>query len=245
VHHALGFAGGARGIDELGDVVGAGAVGAQNAGGIGILFPGRSAEQSFVAVGALPVHHHDVFQLRQVRLDALDHLLEVKATEGLGRDDDLGLSVLEHEVEFALAEDVHQRVDHGANARAGQVGHGELPPVGQLAGDHVVLFHPQTRQAHGHAVGHLRQLAVAEAAHVTRLHPVRRQRALVRAGGDTGVQVVVDGAVMPEALLDHAGAARGQQYGVEFHGCLLVFFFGGVWASFRPARTSGRRDCAR
>jgi hypothetical protein len=80
----------------------------------------------------------------------------------LGTISHLGLAVLEHERQLALAEDVHQRVHHRADARAGQIGQRELPPVGQLAGDDVVAPHAQARQADGDAVGHRGHLAVGE-----------------------------------------------------------------------------------
>ena len=210
MHHAFGFTGGARGVDQLRDVVRTRAVCAQDGGGIGLVFPGGTTQQGFEAVGALAVDRHHMFQMRQTGLNGADHLLEVKTPEALGRDDDLGLSVLEHEVQFTFAEDVHQRVDDRTDARARQIGHGELPPVGQLAGHDVVLLHAQATQAHGHAVGHLRQFTVGEAAHVIGFHAVGGERQFVGAGRHAGVQVIVDGAVMPEALRDHAGATLGQ-----------------------------------
>ena len=221
MHHALGLAGRARGVDQLGDVVRTGAAGAQDLGRIGRLFPLGAAEQGLEAVGAFAIDDHELLQLGDAVLEAARHLLEVKAAEPLGRDQQLGLAMLEHEAELALAEDMHQRIDDRTDARAGQVGQRELPPVGQLAGHDVVLAHAQAVQADGHPVRHLRQLAVAEALDLTGLGAIGGQRPLVRTGRDAGIELVVDGAVVPEALFDHAGAARGQQYGVEFHFCLL------------------------
>ncbi|MOA41320.1 hypothetical protein D3C78_1632690 [compost metagenome] len=113
---------------------------------------------------------------------------------------------------------MHQRIHHRAYARAGQVGQRELPPVGQLAGHDVVAAHAQPGQPDGNAVGHARQLAVAETLHRPAFDLQRGERQLVGTGRDAGIEIVIDGAVMPEALGHHAGPARGQEYGVEFHG---------------------------
>ena len=83
---------------------------------IGLILPCRAAEQGLEAVAAFPVHDHQVLQGGQLGLNALDHLFEVKAAEHPGRNDDPCLAVPEHEIQLALAKDVHERVDDGANA---------------------------------------------------------------------------------------------------------------------------------
>eukprot|EP01136_Pigoraptor_vietnamica_P000419 Opistho-1_new@25714 len=224
VHHALGLAGGARGVDELGHVVGAGPVLLQDLRGIGLLLPCGAGQQRLEAVGAAAADHHHLCQVGQAGLQARGHLFEVEAPEARRHDQHLGRTVPQHERQLALAEDVHQRVHHRAEARAGQVGQRELPPVGQLTGHHVVAPHAQPRQADGDAVGHAAQLAVGEAhgggLALAVLHAHRGERHLVGTGGNAGVERIVDGAVVPQALGHHARAARGQQYGVEFHDVL-------------------------
>ena len=97
VHHALGLARGARGVDELGHIVWAGAVRRENGLGIGLLFPFGVTEQGVKAVGAAAADHHHMFQVRQTGLQRGDHLLKVKTPEALGRNHHLGLAMLQHE----------------------------------------------------------------------------------------------------------------------------------------------------
>jgi hypothetical protein len=118
-----------------------------------------------------------------------------------------------------------------------------LPPVGQLAGHHIVLLHAQARQAHRDAICHAGKFTVGEALFITSLNPVSGKRQLVRAGGHAGVKFSVDGAVMPQTLRDHAGAARGQKYGIEFHSRLLGLVL--CFENFRLARFCVQRGCAR
>jgi hypothetical protein len=60
---------------------------------------------------------------------------------------------------LAMPQDGQDGVGDGADAGAGQVQGGELPPVGQLAGDDVAGLHAELEQSGGHLVHDGRQLA--------------------------------------------------------------------------------------
>ena len=147
VHHALGLAGRARGVDELRDVVGARPVArsGSSAHRVPVPTPGRSAAPRSCSARCRRPRPRAASAAG--RLQAFDHRSWSKPRKTFGTISDLGLAVLEHERQLALAEDVHQRVEHGADARAGQVGQRELPPVRQLQRDHVVAADAQSRQA--------------------------------------------------------------------------------------------------
>ena len=68
VHHALGLAGGARGVDQLRHIVRAGPVAREDLLRVGLVLPGRAAEQALEAVGARAADHHDLLQVGQARL---------------------------------------------------------------------------------------------------------------------------------------------------------------------------------
>ncbi len=125
--------------------------------------------------------------------------------------------MLEHERQFVLAENVHQRVHHRADARAGQIRQRELPPVGQLARHHVVAAHAQARQADGDAIGHGCQFAVSKARGRSTLDLYGRECDFVRNARYTGVQMVVDRLVVPQSLRNARRAARRNQNSIEFH----------------------------
>ena len=116
MHHALGLARGARCVDELCHVVGAGPVAGEDVLRIGCRLPLRAAEQRLEAVGARAAYDHHMPQVGQAGLQAGDHGLEVEATEGLRRNHQLSFAMPEHEGQLTLTEDVHQRVHHRADA---------------------------------------------------------------------------------------------------------------------------------
>jgi hypothetical protein len=76
----------------------------------------------------------------------------------------------------------------------------------------------------------------AEAPHVTRLDTDGRQRQFVRAFCKTGVQVFVDGAIVPVSPRDTLGAARRQKNGVELHFLLPLSGLDHAGTAARPAR---------
>ena len=163
VHHALGLARGAAGVDELGDGIGRGPVALQDLRGIGIALPGGLREQRFKTVRAGTTDGDHVLELWQLRLNAFEHGLVIHTAKVLEHHDQLGLPVTEHEQQLALPKDGHQGIEHRADAHACQVQQRELPDIGQLAGHHIGRPHTQPPQTDGHAVGHAGQLRVVEA----------------------------------------------------------------------------------
>ena len=93
-----------------------------------------------------------------------------------GRHQRLRLGEIEHEREFALAEDRHQRVGAHADAQAGDVQGVELPPVGKLEGEHIALSEPMRMEAERHPVREPLQLAPGEGRLAAVLHPAGRPR---------------------------------------------------------------------
>jgi hypothetical protein len=110
------------------------------------------------------------------------------AAKALGHDQDLALRVLQHEGELALAEDRHQRIEDGADPRAGEVGHREFPPVGQLGRNHVVAFDAEPRETDGEAIREPRQLAIGQSPGFALFDRNSGQGLLVRLLAKTGVE---------------------------------------------------------
>ena len=67
-------------------------------------------------------------------------------------DEELAFSKAKHEFDLALAKDRHHRIDDGADAPARERKSRELPPVGKLTGDDIVLLDSEFGETHSHAV---------------------------------------------------------------------------------------------
>src|SRR6516164_7672504 len=144
----------------------------------------------------------------------------IKIMEGLRNDQELRLAVPQHEGEFALPEDRHQRVEHRTDPRASEIEQAELPPVRQLHGNDVIAANAESRQTDRDSIGKSSELPIGEATLVFCVQTDRRQGDLVWAGAKAAVEIVIDGPVMPIASRFAFGAARCQQYCVEFHSAL-------------------------
>ncbi len=187
VHHALGFTGCARGVNQLCHIVWAWTVLLEQGCGLRVFLPFGAAEQSFKTVGPFAVNHHHMLQMRQAGLEVAHHFFVVKATESLRNDEHLGFTMFEHERQLAFTENMHQRVHHRTNARACQIGDGELPPIGQLTSHHIVARHTQFGQTHSHTVCHVGQLAIGEPCDFFSFSLHSCDRHFVGATGHTGV----------------------------------------------------------
>ena len=91
--------------------------------------PVRLRQEGVEIVAAAAADDDDPTQVGQVGA-ARRHRRMVEAAERLRGDDNFGFAVPEHEGQFALAEDRHQRIERRANARAGEIEAGEPPPLG-------------------------------------------------------------------------------------------------------------------
>ena len=222
MHNPFGVARGAAGVDQLGDCIGCDTVLAQDGRGVALLLPRGLLQQRLKTVGTRTTNRHHLLQMRQLRLDAFEHGLIVHAAKLFEHDHDFGFAMAQHEEQFALAEDWHQRVQHSANTRASQVQHREMPHIGQLARHHIGRPHAQPPQAYRHAVSHAAQLGIAKAARRRIARALAHQRQLVWRLLHGLVQRIVDCGVLPPPLCHHLRPARRQQYGIKLHVCLLV-----------------------
>ncbi|MNQ90316.1 hypothetical protein D3C85_1056520 [compost metagenome] len=109
----------------------------------------------------------------------------------------------EHEAQLALAEDRHQRVEHGADAHAGQVQGAHLPPVGQLAGHHLAFLHPQGSQSCGHPGHHPVQFPVAHRMAQVLADAVGDQGRFCGGAGNGFIQIICNDHVIPGAGFQH------------------------------------------
>ena len=217
MHHALGLTRGAAGVDKLRDRIWRHAVLRQNLRSIRLLLPGRLLQQGFKTVRARTANAQHMLQMRQLRLYAFEHGLVIDIAKVFEHDHHFGFAMAQHEVQLTFAEDRHQRVQHRANASAGQIQHAELPHIGQLASHHIRRPHAQAPQANSYAVCHAPQFGIVEAPGRRITAALCHQRQLVRRAAHCFVQCLVDGGVLPPSLLDHVGAARRQQYGIKLH----------------------------
>jgi hypothetical protein len=103
-------------VDQLRDVVGARPVLCQDRRCVRLLLPFRCGQQGIEIIRAAAVDDNNALQGREGRLKAARHLLMVKVAKSLGNDKNLCFPVPQHEREFALAENRHQRIEHGPDA---------------------------------------------------------------------------------------------------------------------------------
>jgi hypothetical protein len=152
LHHALGLTRGARGVEQLDHVVRVRPAAGELGGGVEIVLPAPLDQRALEAVVALPAHHQHAFERRQRAAQVGQHGGVVVATEAARHHHEARLGEVEHEAEFALAKDRHQRVADGADAKARQVQRDELPPVRQLERHHVARLHAKADQPQRDAV---------------------------------------------------------------------------------------------
>src|SRR5262245_53009224 len=141
----------------------------------------------------------------------------IEISKSLGNDENFCFGVLEHEQEFALAENRHQWIENGPDARTGKIQQGEVPPVRQLHGHDVVAANAEPGQSDRNSVGKRLHLSIRKAPHLTRLDTDGSQRQFVGTFCKTGVQVVVDSAIVPVPSRNTLRAAGRQKNGVKLH----------------------------
>ena len=137
VHHALGHAGGAGGVEQLHDLV------SRQRRIEGRRVAGRQ-QDILEAFGTVVADHHQLLEVRQPRSQRPDQRRMIKPPEQLGHDDHARLRVGEHERQLALAENRHHRIADRAAAQAAEVDGHEFPPVGQLERHHVATLHAES-----------------------------------------------------------------------------------------------------
>jgi hypothetical protein len=91
-----------------------------------------------------------------------DHRGIVETAEKGGNHQNLRLGESQHEREFAIAKNHHQRVADRSRLQAGQVQNSEFPPVRQLERHRVPGNDAACSQIAGHAVGQAVDLLIAE-----------------------------------------------------------------------------------
>jgi hypothetical protein len=166
-HHALGQAGGAGGVEDIEGVGGGdGDAGMGLGGGQGLVpievaagdhGPGFLGTLQHQATLGLVVGHLD--GLIQQRL-VMDHPVRLDAAGG--RDDHLGLGVVDAGGQFAGGEAAEDHGVDGAEAGAGQHGDGRLGDHGHVDDDAVALDHAQVGEGAGAAGDLVQQLGVGD-----------------------------------------------------------------------------------
>jgi hypothetical protein len=127
----------------------------------------------------------------------------------------LGLAEAQHEAQFALAEDRHQRVGNGPDPVAGINQGNEFPPIRQLKCNDIAVSDVELREPLGNFVDALAELTVAEPDLAAEpAVPADEGRAL-GANGDGSVEVI-DGQAAGPKFLRRRDAGRRQPY-VELH----------------------------
>jgi hypothetical protein len=94
---------------------------------------------------------------------------------------------------------------------------GHLPPVGQLAGHHVGLFHAKAGKAGGHAGDDAVEFAVAQGGAGVLADVVGDQGLAIRRGSHRRVQIVCNDLVVPGADFKHGGPTRGRDVRLDLH----------------------------
>ncbi|MCY1408179.1 hypothetical protein D9M71_234980 [compost metagenome] len=215
VQHAFRLAGGAGGVEQLHHVVGMRAACGEQRRGVGFLFPGAAHQQ--LLEGVLAADHQYVAQVRQVAAQAVEHGAVVEAAVAVRDHHHPALGVGQHEAQLAFAEDRHQRVEHRADAHAGQVQRHHLPPVGQLARHHVARFHPQRGQAAGHPRDATVEFRVAQLDALVAAGAVGDQCRPVGAGSQGVIQIICNDPVIPCAGGKHGRTSLRLQVGADLH----------------------------
>ena len=156
-------------------------------------------------------------QKRQLLLQCFRHDREIKAAEQFGHDQHLALRKVEHVAQFPLAEDVHQRIHHRADATAGQRRDHELPPIGQLHGHDIATHYTHRTQGGSGAADPVAELPVAQANRLFTVDPVSDQGLFIRFGLERALQKNVHILVQPKAGLSHGRPARRQCWHLIAH----------------------------
>ena len=153
-HHSFGKPGGARGIDDGGQVVGV-------RHGQSCLASGcfRDCRKIYEFPAGFPgfAHHHDLFQKR-----ALLQLGEGALGEG---EDDPGPGLLQGVMDMVPAGDGVQGDGHRTRQQCPEITHGPLRPVLQEDGHPVALFHSLVQEPPGHGQAVPVKLAVGVLPH--------------------------------------------------------------------------------
>ena len=200
MHDALGLAGRARRVHQLGDVVGAGAKRRETGIDVDAFFPRRFQQDVFkTRFGVLAANDQHLLEIGQTGADLVDHRGVVEAAERAGHDEQLRLREAEHEAQLALAEDRHQGIEDRTEPGACRVEHEMVPPAGQLYGYDIAAPDPQTGQAQRHPVGQPLQLSERPRCPLPAGGLVADHRDIVRPRGGDPVEMVDDQLVAPEA----------------------------------------------
>ena len=204
VHDALGLAGRARRVHQLGDVVGAGTKRRETGIHIDAFFPRRFQQDVFkTRFGVLAANHQHLLEIGQTGADLVDHRGVVEAAERAGHDEELRLRETEHEVQLALAEDRHQRVEDRTEPGAGRVEHEMVPPAGQLYGHDSAAPDPQLGEAQRRPVGQSLQLSESQGDPLPAGGLAADHRDIAGPRGRDPVEMIDDQIVAPEAGAGH------------------------------------------
>ena len=158
---ALRHTGRAGRIEDLDDVVRVGPAREERLR-VDFFFPTTLQEMRFKRRVALAVQNKDMLELGESGPKLVDHCLMVVITEGLRCDEDLALRIIEHEGQFALTENRHDRIGDCPDVETGKMQCGELPPVRKLIGNDLAFLNAEFRKADGNAPSIAPELIVGD-----------------------------------------------------------------------------------
>ena len=161
MHDAFRLAGRAGRIEQLHDVVGLRAAPGERVG-VAALGTIATEQDLLEALSAFPADDQHAFEMRQFPLHRPRQRGMVEPAELARNDEEFAFGKAEHELHFALPKNRHHRVHDGADPHACQDERGELPPVRQLTGDHVVFPDAESAETERNPVDARCQLAVAQ-----------------------------------------------------------------------------------
>src|SRR5208283_6326 len=217
MHNAFRFTGRTRRIEQLDDRIRKPAPLEKQTLGVALGLPRRLEQNPLEALLTTASDHQHPLQMRQLRTDAAHHRRIVEATILARYDEDLALGEAQHEFDLALAKDRHHRIYDGAYAPTCEHQRRELPPVGELTGNDIVVFDAQLGKAYGQAVDQGAEFPIAQAPAVS-FHRVEIDDGrFVRNLSQAAIEVIGEQLVPPIAASTHLLAARFDHHCVEFH----------------------------
>ncbi len=214
MHDALRLPRGAGRVEDLGHIVRPGAGAGERGRRVGAR---PLEEEALEGVRAAAADVEAALELRQLVGEGAHHRGIVEPAEPRRSDIDLGLREAQHEAQLARPKDRHERIADRAGMDAGEMERRELPPVGELEGNHVARLHAQLQQPQRDAPRRRVQLGIGEGGLGARLAVLRGNRrapGMLRHGR---VQVVEGRPARPVAARFHRGDAFRREDDPELH----------------------------
>ena len=206
VDDTLGLTGGAGGVHDEEDIVGAGSAAIEIGSGKRRRGGEPGGEIELAGMGAVEVDENAMAQRRQAWRELAEQIAVREPHPRRGADVHHGLGARENELDLAPAVIGRDRCDHGADPRAREGGSGELPPRRQLERDDVFAADAERDQGGSDMVDLARKLAVGHRDLILGERARGDHGRLVGRARGGSAQVVDEGGVAPPAVGTVAGA---------------------------------------